>query len=88
MEKILIQAIKGSHHVWETYSNIINSCSRLQTTGRKEKMLLPCMYIYIKTPFNGKIKVSVRKLLKSFDQGSGLIMRAAELIGNKNWKSA
>ena len=55
-------------------------------------MLLPCIYTKpdddIKKSFNGKIKVSVRKLLKSFGQGSGLIMRVAELIGNKNWKSA
>ena len=55
-------------------------------------MLLP--YIYskpdddIKKSFNGKIKVSARKLLKSFGQGRGLIMRVVMLIENKNWKSA
>ena len=32
--------------------------------------------------------MSVWKLLTLFGQGSGLIMRAAELIGNNNWKSA
>ena len=42
----------------------------------------------IKKSFNGKINVSILKLLKSFGQGSVLIMRVAELIGNKNWKSA
>ena len=54
-------------------------------------MLFPCIYIEpdddIKS-FNGKIKVSVRKLLKSFDQGNVLIMRVAKLNGNKNWKTA
>ena len=58
---------------------------------KKGKMLLPCIYIKldddIKKSLDGKIKVSVRKLLKSFGQGNGLIMRVAELIGNKNWKS-
>ena len=76
VEKILIQAIKRSDHVCETYSSIINSCSR-----KMGKILLSCIYIKpdddIKKSFNEKIKVSVRKLLKSFSQGSGLIMRLA-----------
>ena len=50
-------------------------------------MLLPCIYIKrdddIKKSVNGKIKLSVRMLLKSFGQGSGLIMHVAELIGKK-----
>ena len=54
-------------------------------------MLLPCIYIKpddnIKKSFNGKIKFSVRKLLKPFGQGSALIMYASQLVGNKNWKS-
>ena len=55
-------------------------------------MLLPYIYAKpdddIKKSFNGKIKVSARKLLKSFGQRRGLIMRVVMLIGNKNWKSA
>ena len=55
-------------------------------------MLLPSIYIKtdddIKKYFNGKIKVSVQKLLRPFVQGSGLIMHVAELIDSKNWKSA
>ena len=31
---------------------------------------------------------SVQELLRSFGQGSGLIIRVAKLIGNKNWQSA
>ena len=92
LEKILIKAIKSSDHVCETYSNTINSCSRFQIIGKKGEMLFPCIYIKpdddIKKLFNGKIKVSVRKLLKSFGQGSRLIVRVFELIGNKNLKSA
>ena len=92
LEKILIKAIKSSDHVCETYSNIINSCSRFQIIGKKGEMLFPCIYIKpdddIKKLFNGKIKVSVRKLLKSFGQGSRLIVRVVELIGDKNLKSA
>ena len=53
-------------------------------------MLLPCIYIKpdddIKKSVIGKMKGSVQKLLKSFHQVSELIVRAAELIGNKNWK--
>ena len=53
-------------------------------------MVLPRIYIKpgdgMKKSFKGKIKVNVRKLLKSFDQESGLIMRASELICSKNWK--
>ena len=41
-----------------------------------------------KSSFNGKFKVSVRKLIKLFGQGSGLIKHVAELIRDKHWKSA
>ena len=51
-------------------------------------MLLSCIYIKpgddIKKLFNGKTKLSVRKLLKSFGQGSRLIMLAVELICKKS----
>ena len=51
---------------------------------RIEEKLLPVK----KSSFNGKFKVSVRKLIKLFGQGSGLIKRVAELIRDKHWKSA
>ena len=61
-------------------------------TNCHEFLNSPSIYIKpdgdIKKSFNGKIKVSVRKLLKIFDQGSGLLMRVVELTGNKNLKSA
>ena len=41
----LIQAIKGSNHVCETYNSITNSSSRFQIIGKKGKMLFPCIYI-------------------------------------------
>ena len=55
--------------------------------------LLPRIYIreddaVKKSSFNGEFKVSVRKLIKLFGQGSGLIKRVAELIRDKHWKSA
>ena len=54
------------------------------------KIFLPCIYIKpdddIKKQFNEKIKLSLRKLLKAFGKGSVLIIRVAELIGNKNGK--
>ena len=82
--------MKSFDHICETYNKIISS--RFQIIEKKGKMLLPCIYIKpdenIKKSFNGKIKVSVWQLLKSFGQGRGLIMRVAELTGNKNWKPA
>ena len=55
-------------------------------------MLLACIYIIpddnIKKLFNGKIDLSIRKLLKTFGQGSELKMRVGMLIGSKSWKSA
>ena len=54
-------------------------------------MLLPCIYIKpddnIKKLFNGKIDLILRKLLKTFGQGSELKMRVGKLIGSKSWKS-
>ena len=86
----MIQAIKSSDQECLTYINIINSCSRFQIASKKRKMLLPCIYMKpdddIKKSVNGKMKGNVQKLLKSFHQVSELILRAAELIGIKNWK--
>ena len=79
-----MQAIKS----YETYSNIINSCSRFQIIGKRWKMLLLCIYAKpgdeIKKSFKWKDQGACTKV----GQGSGLIMRVAKLIGNKNWKSA
>ena len=61
--------------------------SQIHVPDSKFSESLPCIYTKphgdIKKSFNGKIKVSVPKWLKSFGQGSGLIMRVAVLIGNK-----
>ena len=55
-------------------------------------MLLACIYIKpddnIKKLFNGKIDLSIRKLSKTFEQGSELKMRVGKLLGSKSWKSA
>ena len=87
-KKIIIQAIKRWNHVCQTYKNIINSCSQFQIIRKKVKIFLPCIYIKpddnIKKQFNEKIKLSERKLLKVYGKESVLIIRVAELIGNKN----
>ena len=44
VEKILIQAIKRSDHVCETYNNITNSCSRFQIIGKKGKC---CFLVFL-----------------------------------------
>ena len=60
---------------------------------QKGKKLLPRIYVnqdvdIKKSIFNGNFKVSVRKLMKLFGQGSGIIMRISELIDEQTWKSA
>ena len=86
------KAIKSSDHICGRYSNIMNSFPDSNLSEKRENILLPCIYIKpdddMKKSFNEKIKVIVRKLLKSFDSRSGLIMCVAELIDSKNCKSA
>ena len=52
-----MQAIKS----YETYSNIINSCSRFQIIGKRWKMLLLCIYV--------KPGDEIKKSFKWKDQG-------------------
>ena len=92
-EKILLESIKNSDFMYKTCSNVLNTCTRFQMVKRIGEKLLPRIYIreddaVKKSSFNGKFKVSVRKLIKLFGQGSGLIKRVAELIRHKHWKSA
>ena len=93
VEKILLESIKNSDYMCKTCSNVLNTCTRFQMVKRIGEKLLPRIYIreddaVKKLSFNGKFKVSVRKLIKRFGQGSGLIKRVAELIRDKHWKSA
>jgi hypothetical protein len=92
VEKILLESMNRSDQLCETYNNVINTCTRFHMIKRKGEMLLPRIYMKSdeikKLSFNGKFKVSVRKLMKLFGQGSGLLMRVAELISEKSWKSA
>ena len=48
-KKVLIQAIKSSDHVCKTYRNIINSCCRFKTIGKKGEnvFFLLSLFIYI-----------------------------------------
>ena len=56
------------------------------------KKLLPQIHIHqdINSPklANGDVYVNLRKLIIEYGQGSGLIMRIAEIVRDKNWKSA
>ena len=95
VEKILLESIKNSDYMCKTYNNVLDTCTRFQMVKRIEEKLLPRIYIReddavngMLSSFNGKFKVGVRKLIKLFGQGSGLIKRVAELIRDKHWKSA
>ena len=80
VEKILLESIKNSDYMCKTYNNVLNTCTRFQMVKRIGEKLLPRIYIreddaVKKSSFNGKFKVSVRKLIKLFGQVSGLIKR-------------
>ena len=66
----------------------------MQTIPNDEagKILLPQIHINRDLKYqifpNGDLKVSVKRLIMVYGQGSGLMMRIAEIIQEKKWKSA
>ena len=92
VEKILMESIKSSNQKCVTYNSIMNTCKRFQMIKEPGKKVLPKIYInrdikYQTLP-DGDLIVSVRSLLKTYGQGSGLLMQIAEIIQLKTWKSA
>ena len=92
VQEILLQSIRSS---CQTYHNILNTCLRFRNLvkepGKKE---LPQVHINeYKVVRNSSsnyemIKISVRKLLKTYGRQSGIALRISEIIYHKNWKSA
>ena len=92
VEKILMEPIKSSNQKCVTYNSIMNTCKRFQMIKEPGKKVLTKIYInrdikYQTLP-DGDLIVSVRSLLKTYGQGSGLLMQIAEIIQLKTWKSA
>ena len=74
---------------------MLRTCSRFNNfTGEKVKQDVPRVHIkddkVLKnsSTYGGKIKVSVRKLLKTYVRESGIALNISEIINHKNWKSA
>ena len=95
-EMILIDAVKSSKNVAETYLSVSRTCSRFnEIVQRKKESLLPRIYINFPDVvleslprWNDMTKVSVRKILKMFGPFSGVAMSLASIVNDKKWKSA
>ena len=96
IEKILIDTVKSSDNVVETYRAVSRTCSKFkEIVQRKQESLLPRLYIKFQDRvldtlprWNGMIKVSVRKVVKIFGSLSGVAVSLADMIKDKKWKSA
>ena len=93
--KILLIAMKSSTDKCNTYINVLRTFSRLQLIIKeKGKQLLPRIYISDdkdireNSSYNGKIKVSVRKMSILYGKTSGLALKISAIINDKKWKSA
>ena len=84
VEKILLECVSSSPRICETYNNIVHTCSRFQLIKETARRFLPRLHIdpedVITKSFNGKAKVSVRKLLKVFGKNSGLLLEVSRVI--------
>ena len=97
VERILHHAIETStysisDHKCQTYCSILETCCRFKMIEFSGKRFLPRLYIrpidaLSKSIFNGKIKVSVRKITAAFGSASGTAMDSAQ-YADRNWRSA
>ena len=97
VERILHCAIKTStysvsDHICQTYCSILQTCCRFKMIKFSGKRFLPRLYIHPidarpKSTFNGKIKVSVRKITAACGCVSGVAMDIDQYT-NRNWRSA
>ena len=69
--------------------SILHTCSRFQRFQEKGKLLLPQIYIksddHIQqcSSYNGKFKVSLRKVMKIYGEGSGVVSELNTIIQDK-----
>ena len=97
VERILHCAIETStysvsDHKCQTYRSILQTCCRFKMIEFSGKRFLPRLYIHPidplpKSTFNGKIKVSVRKITAAFGYASGVAMDIAQ-YADRYWRSA
>ena len=96
VEKILVTSVKSSKNAVHACQSVSRTCKRFNhIIIRKKKSLLPRVYITFthevlgKLPsWNGKIKVSVRKITQMFGRFSGVALSLSGIIDAHNWRSA
>ena len=81
-----------SDHKCQTYCSILETCCRFKMIEFSGKRFLPRLYIrpidaLSKSIFNGKIKVSVRKITAAFGSASDLTIDIAQ-YADRNWRPA
>ena len=96
IETILVNAINYSKNSTESCAILSQTCSRFKDILKRKKDT--CLtHIHMKFPesvfdslprFHNKIKVSVRKIMKTFGPKSGVATSLAEIVDDKKWRSA
>ena len=92
MEKIHMYSVQSSDDACKTLNSIVHTCFRFKMINKKARKFLTRIHISLdddmkKTSFNGKIKLSVLKISKRYDQNSWLLSRIAELVNDNKWNS-
>ena len=93
---ILEKVVQRSDDPVSTFNHLTLTCTRFNALlQRYSQHLLPRVYIKFKekdyeglSKYNGKIKISVRKIVKLFGQLSGVSLRISEIVNNRKWKSS
>jgi len=93
VEMILVLASKGSV---ATFNNLSLTCSRFNAILQgKRHDLLPCIYIQFSdkefqmlSRYNGKIKITARKIVKLFGEHSGVSLFISKVANSRKWKSS
>ena len=96
LEKILLLSVETAEKPLSTYHFLSRTCSRFKTVLQRQRhVLLPSVHIRFTDDeakkldsYNGKIKVSIRKIIKVFGVACSAILKLPEIIGDKKWKSA
>ena len=96
IEVILVDAVNSSKNSTETYATLSQTCSRFNDILKRKKDPL-LSNTHMKFPgsvfdsihrFHNKIKLSVRKIMKTFGLNNGVATSLAEIVDNKKWRSA
>ena len=96
IEMILVDEVKSSKNSTDTYVILSQTCSRFNAILKRKKDALLSQInmnfpesVFDSLPrFHHKIKVKVRKIMKTFGQYSGAATSLAEIVDDKKWRFA